>query len=67
MLTTYFPQTCSWLTHIDDALFIVNYLAVAAFTSLRVYAISDKDLRPLILVVPLSLGNPIILMVRLEC
>ena len=42
---------------------MVNYFAVAALTAIRTYGISALDIRPLLVVVPLSLVNPITIIV----
>ena len=55
--------TCSALTHTDDVLFAINYFAVATFTALRGYAVCGRDWRPLVLIVPLLLVNPIVVLV----
>ncbi|TBU33978.1 hypothetical protein BD311DRAFT_773874 [Dichomitus squalens] len=39
---------------------LLNYLAFAAFMSLRVYAIWGRDWKPLLLVVPLTLAKPVL-------
>ena len=54
---------CTYLTHVDDILYAVNYFAVAAFTALRGYAICSQDWRPMIVIVPLLLINPVIVLV----
>ncbi|KAI0645061.1 hypothetical protein C8Q79DRAFT_912324, partial [Trametes meyenii] len=53
---------CGGITHTDDVLTFLNYLAFSAFTSLRVYAVWGRDWRPLLLVLPLTLVRPIGLM-----
>ena len=54
---------CAYLTHVDDILYAINYFAVAAFTALRGYAICSQDWRPMTLIVPLLLINPVIVLV----
>ncbi|EJF60686.1 hypothetical protein DICSQDRAFT_137227 [Dichomitus squalens LYAD-421 SS1] len=39
---------------------LLNYLAFAAFTTLRVYAVWGRDWKPLLLVVPLTLAKPVL-------
>ena len=55
--------TCSVLTHADDALFVLDYLAVGALTAMRAYCICARDWRPLAIIVPLLLVNPVVVLV----
>ncbi|KAH9935156.1 uncharacterized protein BXZ73DRAFT_100543 [Epithele typhae] len=50
---------CGGINHTDDTLTILNYLSIAAFTALRIYAIWLRDWRPLVVVIPLSLVRPV--------
>ncbi|KAL1937855.1 hypothetical protein VTO73DRAFT_12748 [Trametes versicolor] len=43
---------CGVITHGDDALTCISYLAIAAFTVLRVYSIWGRDWKLLVLAVP---------------
>ncbi|TBU37654.1 hypothetical protein BD309DRAFT_973604 [Dichomitus squalens] len=52
-------HSCGGLTHIDDALLALNYLAFAAFTIIRVYAVWGRDWKPLLVVIPLSMARPL--------
>ncbi|EJF60671.1 hypothetical protein DICSQDRAFT_127525 [Dichomitus squalens LYAD-421 SS1] len=45
-------------------LYLINYLGVAAFTNLRLYGISAKDWKFLLVVGPLTLTIPVILLVE---
>ncbi|KAI0351958.1 hypothetical protein OH77DRAFT_1498209 [Trametes cingulata] len=56
-----FPS-CGGITHTDDVLLFLNYLAFTAFTTLRVYGVWGRDWKPLLIVLPLSLVRPILLM-----
>ncbi|KAI0365082.1 hypothetical protein BV20DRAFT_955068 [Pilatotrama ljubarskyi] len=53
---------CGGITHTDDVLLFLNYLAFTAFTTLRVYGVWGRDWKPLLIVLPLSLVRPILLM-----
>ncbi|KAH9849067.1 hypothetical protein C2E23DRAFT_906155 [Lenzites betulinus] len=57
-------KVCGYITHTDDALLFINYMSLAAFTSLRVYGVWGRDWRPLLLVLPLSLTKPLVVMVE---
>ncbi|KAI0351956.1 hypothetical protein OH77DRAFT_1523650 [Trametes cingulata] len=54
--------SCGVITHTDDVLLFLNYLAFSAFTTLGVYGVWGRDWKPLLLVLPLSLVRPIFLM-----
>ncbi|KAI0629547.1 hypothetical protein C8Q77DRAFT_1220240 [Trametes polyzona] len=51
---------CGGITHSDDVLLIINYLAFSAFTVLRVYGVWGRDWRPLLVVLPISLVKPLV-------
>ncbi|KAI0653343.1 hypothetical protein C8Q70DRAFT_1036878 [Cubamyces menziesii] len=53
-------RTCAGITHTDDTLVFLSYLAISAFTCLRVYGIWGKDWKPLLIVVPLALVKPFV-------
>ncbi|KAI0365086.1 hypothetical protein BV20DRAFT_954980 [Pilatotrama ljubarskyi] len=53
---------CGGITHTDDVLLLLNYLAFTAFTTLRVYGVWGRDWKPPLIVLPLSLVRPILLM-----
>ncbi|KAI1790336.1 hypothetical protein LXA43DRAFT_510697 [Ganoderma leucocontextum] len=53
-------RSCGGLTRADDALVALKYLAFAAFTILRVYAVWGRDWKPLLVVIPLSLARPLL-------
>ncbi|KAH9889273.1 hypothetical protein C8Q73DRAFT_654019 [Cubamyces lactineus] len=50
---------CGGITHTDDTLLFLNYLAFSAFTCLRVYGVWGRDWKPLLIVLPLTLVKPI--------
>ncbi|KAI8971010.1 hypothetical protein BD414DRAFT_501370 [Trametes punicea] len=52
-------KRCGGITHTDDMLVFINYLAFAAFTCLRIYAVWGRDWKPLLIVAPLTLVRPI--------
>lgn len=54
---------CGVVLHLDDVLYIVNYFAVAALTALRVYAVTALNVKALVVVLLLSVVNPIVLVV----
>ncbi|RPD57853.1 hypothetical protein L227DRAFT_577549 [Lentinus tigrinus ALCF2SS1-6] len=56
-------KVCGILTHADDAVLLLNYIAFAAFTILRVYAVWGRDWKPLVVVVPLSVARPVLFVV----
>ncbi|KAI0645031.1 hypothetical protein C8Q79DRAFT_912048 [Trametes meyenii] len=51
---------CGGITHTDDVLLFLNYLAFSAFTALRAYGVWGRSWTPLLLVLPLSLVKPIL-------
>ncbi|KAI0700992.1 hypothetical protein C8T65DRAFT_278807 [Cerioporus squamosus] len=53
-------QTCSILTHTNDAMYIMNLLATAVLVIVRVYGISAKNWRWLLIVSPLNLVRPVL-------
>ncbi|KAI0800208.1 hypothetical protein C8Q74DRAFT_398161 [Fomes fomentarius] len=57
-------QMCGVILHVDDTLYIVNYFAVAALTTLRVYAVCALNRTALIVVLALSIVNPLVLVVE---
>ena len=56
-------QMCGVVLHLDDVLYIINYFAVAALTTLRVYAVSALNRTALLVVLFLSMVNPLVLVV----
>ncbi|KAI0653342.1 hypothetical protein C8Q70DRAFT_927948 [Cubamyces menziesii] len=50
---------CGGITHTDDTLLFLNYLAFSAFTCLRVYGVWGRDWKPLLVVLPLTLVKPL--------
>ncbi|KAI9059899.1 hypothetical protein FKP32DRAFT_1579041 [Trametes sanguinea] len=51
--------SCGGITHTDDVLLFLNYLAFSVFTCLRIYGVWGRDWKPLLLVLPLTLVKPI--------
>ena len=58
-----YGQACAGIIHTDDVLVFLNYLAFSAFTVLRIFAVWDRDWKPLIIVIPLALVKPLIIIV----
>ncbi|OSC97583.1 hypothetical protein PYCCODRAFT_1471755 [Trametes coccinea BRFM310] len=52
-------RLCGGITHTDDVLLFLNYLAFSAFTCLRIYGVWGRDWKPLLFVLPLTLVKPI--------
>ena len=57
-------QTCGVVLQSGNALLLINYLALAAFTAIRVYGVWGRDWRPLVVVLPLALARPAYTIVR---
>ncbi|KAI0827779.1 hypothetical protein BC628DRAFT_1418373 [Trametes gibbosa] len=52
-------SSCVDLTHTDDVFTILNYLAIALFTTMRVYGVWGRDWKPLLVALPLSFLQPV--------